>query len=68
MKCHLSCQDYSYKIRHFRNGSFVVIDSGKNDREKYLALRSQINVLESAPQKSVEDEKLLKFWEKFFKK
>jgi hypothetical protein len=63
MSCHLSCKNYSYVIRHIRKGSFVEIDSGKNDKEKYLALKSQIKILESAPSQPIDD---VKFWEEYF--
>jgi hypothetical protein len=61
--CHLSCRGYSFAIRHFRDGKFVEIYRGKNDREKYLGLRSQIQIIGKAPQKPVED---TPFWETYF--
>jgi hypothetical protein len=61
--CHLSCKGYSFSIRHLRNGRFVEIDRGKNDRGKFLALRDQITVLGKAPTKPIGD---AAFWTKFF--
>lgn len=61
--CHLSCIGYSYAIRHFRNGKFVELDRGKRDREKYLALQNQIQVLEKAPAEPIDN---MSFWENFF--
>ncbi len=60
--CHLSCKGYSFAIRHFENGRFVEIDRGKNDREKYLELKNQIQVLEKAPQNLAD----VSFWSTYF--
>lgn len=61
--CHLSCRGYSYSIRYFREGSFVEIDRGKNDKEKYLALKNQIEILEKAPAKPIVD---TEYWRNYF--
>jgi hypothetical protein len=61
--CHLSCLGYSFKIRDFRDGRFVAIYQGQKDREKYLELASQIQILEKAPQKPITD---TPFWAKYF--
>lgn len=61
--CHLSCRGYSFAIRHFRDGKFVETYRGKNDREKYLGLESQIQILRKAPQKPIAD---TPFWETYF--
>lgn len=61
--CHLSCLGYSFTIRHFRDGKFVSIYQGRSDREKYLELKSQIQILGKAPQKKLED---TPFWEAYF--
>jgi hypothetical protein len=53
--CHLSCRSYSFAIRHFRDGHFVEIYRGSNDREKYLALKSQLRIVEQAPRIPLED-------------
>lgn len=65
--CHLSCRGYSFAIRHFQKGKFVVIDRGSNDKEKYISLKNQIQVLEQAPCQSVENiDKNTDFWGKYF--
>lgn len=56
---------YSFAIRHFRNGHFVEIYRGKNDREKYLELKTQIQIIEDAPAKSIKE---VSFWDNYFKK
>jgi hypothetical protein len=61
--CHLACKGYSFTVRDFRNGDFVAIYAGKNDREKYLGLRTQIQVLRRAPQEPLADKS---FWARFF--
>ena len=61
--CHLSCLGYSFKIRDFRNGKFVPIYEGQNDREKYLGLESQIQIVEKAPQVPITN---TPFWAKYF--
>lgn len=61
--CHLSCRGYSYAIRHFRNGHFIEIDRGKNDREKYIALRGQIEIVGKAPEKPIKD---TEYWNGYF--
>lgn len=56
--CHLSCRGgkpYSFAIRHFRNGQFIVIYRGENDREKYLGLKDQIEILGKAPSININD-------------
>jgi hypothetical protein len=62
--CHLSCRGYSFAIRHLRDGEFVEIYRGQNDREKYLGLRGQIRVLDRAPQRPLAD---TPFWESYFR-
>jgi hypothetical protein len=61
--CHLSCLGYSFTIRHFRDGKFIAIYQGQNDREKYLGLKRQIQILGKAPQKPIAD---TPFWETYF--
>jgi len=61
--CHLACQGYSFTIRQFREGQFVAIYQGRGDREKYLALRDQIDVLGNAPRKPLSD---TEFWASYF--
>jgi hypothetical protein len=62
--CHLSCRGYSFAIRHLRDGEFVEIYRGRNDREKYLGLRGQLGVLDRAPQTPLTD---IPFWESYFR-
>ena len=55
MTCHLACQGYSFTVRHFRDGRFVSVYEGRGDREKYLGLESQIQVLGRAPRTPLAD-------------
>lgn len=65
--CHLSCKGYSFAIRHFQNGKFVEIYRGSKDKEKYISLKNQIQVLEQAPRVSIENtEKNTDFWAHYF--
>jgi hypothetical protein len=61
--CHLACQGYSFTVRHFRDGQFVPIYQGRSDREKYLGLRGQIEVLGKAPRHPLAD---TAFWAAYF--
>lgn len=65
--CHLSCKGYSFAIRHFQNGKFVEIYRVSKDKEKYISLKNQIQVLEQAPRVSIENtEKNTDFWAHYF--
>ena len=63
MTCHLACQGYSFTVRHFRDGRFVSVYEGRGDREKYLGLESQIQVLGRAPRTPLAD---AAFWASYF--
>lgn len=53
--CHLSCRGYSFALRQFREGHFVEIYRGSGDREKYLGLKDQLRIIETAPRIPLED-------------
>jgi len=53
--CILTRKKYSYKIRGLYDGQFVVLDHGKNDLRKYEAMKEQIEVVEKAPQVSIDN-------------
>ncbi len=53
--CHLSCRGYSFALRQFRDGHFVEIYRGSGDREKYLALKDKLRIIETTPGIPLED-------------
>jgi len=62
-KCHLSCQKFSYGLRHLENRGWIKLDQGVKDEKKMRTMLSQVEVLQKAPRMNHNE---ILFWEKFF--